>query len=376
MSNKTNSSDIQVVSLRQAAEHVRLAIELQDPLMLWGLMGIGKSAIVRQIAKESGRPFVDIRLSTLDPTEFSGIPYFDACAKVLKRAVSDLFPSDSNSDAIILIDELPDAPAAMQSAAYRLILDRELGNGVRLPEDVSILAAGNTAAAHGGGGNMLSPLANRLDHLEVEVNTEEFLEDYGYKNLHPLISSLLKVNPHMIHTYKHKSQRAFATPRSLEKTSNKLFALEKRFGKGFTNNELTERAVASCIGTANMAVLRSHLALDGKLPSMIDVLNGTAKDLDKDLLKEAGIKYLLATNVITASYNLARNKKENWETQLENALNYLERNKDGDDISMLVLSTIWSSKSEEGDVLRNTVALEKFLSPEMVKAIVDSANLG
>jgi hypothetical protein len=43
--------------------------------MVWGPPGIGKSDIVAYVARELGRPLIDIRLPLLEPTDMRGIPY-------------------------------------------------------------------------------------------------------------------------------------------------------------------------------------------------------------------------------------------------------------------------------------------------------------
>ena len=43
-------------------------------MILWGPPGVGKSAIVAQLAAERGLQLVDIRAPLLDPTDLRGIP--------------------------------------------------------------------------------------------------------------------------------------------------------------------------------------------------------------------------------------------------------------------------------------------------------------
>ena len=45
------------------------------PVFIWGAPGIGKSSIVKSIAKDMDLEFIDLRLALLDPTDLKGIPF-------------------------------------------------------------------------------------------------------------------------------------------------------------------------------------------------------------------------------------------------------------------------------------------------------------
>jgi MoxR-like ATPase len=57
--------------------------------------GIGKSSIVKQIAKEYNLKLIDLRLSTCDPTDLTGLPHFEEGRAVFSPF--DIFPV-SNDD--------------------------------------------------------------------------------------------------------------------------------------------------------------------------------------------------------------------------------------------------------------------------------------
>jgi MoxR-like ATPase len=44
------------------------------PAFIWGQPGVGKSALVREIASSAKLEVIDIRASLLDPTDIRGIP--------------------------------------------------------------------------------------------------------------------------------------------------------------------------------------------------------------------------------------------------------------------------------------------------------------
>ena len=60
---------------------VNSLIDRKLPVFVWGAPGIGKSSIVKKIAKDKDLEFIDLRLSLLDPTDLKGIPFFNAETK-------------------------------------------------------------------------------------------------------------------------------------------------------------------------------------------------------------------------------------------------------------------------------------------------------
>ena len=121
---------------------VNKLIDQKLPVFIWGAPGIGKSSIVKQIAKQRELEFIDLRLSLLDPTDLKGIPFFNSETKEGIWAKPSFLPSKQDSKGILFLDEINTAPPAVQASAYQLILDRKVGE-YELPEGWSIVAAGN-----------------------------------------------------------------------------------------------------------------------------------------------------------------------------------------------------------------------------------------
>lgn len=83
--------------------------------------GIGKSAIVKEIAEEYDLQLIDIRLSQLDPVDLNGFGAVqDGIAKYIPF---DTFPlvttplPKGKSGWIVFLDEMSSAPPAIQAAA-------------------------------------------------------------------------------------------------------------------------------------------------------------------------------------------------------------------------------------------------------------------
>jgi hypothetical protein len=134
---------------------------LNVSILISGNHGIGKSAIVRQIADEQGIPCVDFRLSQNDVGDLKGMPFHikgrtvfappeffplkEADAIELKDLLGlseDISLGRYGDRGILFLDEINRANREVQQAAFELVLDRRL-NLRSLPEGWRVVAAIN-----------------------------------------------------------------------------------------------------------------------------------------------------------------------------------------------------------------------------------------
>ena len=70
--------------------------------MLHGKPGIGKTDIVRQLAEEIGAQLFDLRLTTIEPQDLRGLPYYDHEARKTVWYRPEDLPDDPDHPAILL----------------------------------------------------------------------------------------------------------------------------------------------------------------------------------------------------------------------------------------------------------------------------------
>jgi hypothetical protein len=187
-------------------------IEQRVPTFLWGAPGIGKSSIVKQIAKSRGVGFIDLRLALMDPTDLKGIPFYDKESHTALWAPPAFLPRDG--EGVLFLDELNSAPPSVQASAYQLILDRKVGE-YELPDGWAIVAAGNRDSDRGVTYRMPSPLANRFVHFEMDVDVEDWrLWAYGSGVDERVLSYISYKNEHLFTFDAKNDTKSFATPRS------------------------------------------------------------------------------------------------------------------------------------------------------------------
>jgi len=194
---------------------------LLPPLMVWGAPGLGKSSIIRELAREYQVGFLDIRLAQREPVDIRGLPVPDKDG--VKWLVSSEWPRDPDSRGIILFDELTAADRSLQVAAYELILDRRLGDLYSVPDGWYICAAGNRTEDRAVSTTMSSALANRFLHVELESDVDCWSKWAISHDVHPATIGFLRARPELLFAQKDENlERGWPSPRSWERVSSML----------------------------------------------------------------------------------------------------------------------------------------------------------
>lgn len=162
--------------------------------------GLGKSSIMKSIAAELNLKIIDHRLSTSAPEDLSGLPRFDEHGFARFAPFADLFPIegcelpiktaavyDKESGKLIkaatyydgwlvFLDEFNSATKLVQAAAYKLILDRQVGQH-NLHENCLLAAAGNLSTDRALVNPLGTAMQSRVIHIEMVESFEEWLLD-------------------------------------------------------------------------------------------------------------------------------------------------------------------------------------------------------
>lgn len=165
-------------SLNDAKLYVQKVLEAGLTPYVTGSPGVGKSALMKDIAKTYGLKFIDIRLSQEDPTSLNGFPKID-------NGRSEYLPPKTfpiNTDQVpegyngwlIFFDELPSAPRSTLAAAYKIILDKLVGEHP-LHERCLIAAAGNFMEDNAIVNEIGTALRSRMVHIHVESSAPEYI---------------------------------------------------------------------------------------------------------------------------------------------------------------------------------------------------------
>jgi len=277
-------------------------VKQKVPTFIWGAPGIGKSSIVKQIAKESNVEFIDLRLALMDPTDLKGIPFYDKETHTALWAPPAFLPSCG--EGILFLDELNSAAPSVQSSAYQLILDRRVGEYV-LPNGWAIIAAGNRDGDRGVTYRMPAPLANRFVHFELEVSVDDWRE-WAYKHgLDEKIIAYISYKNEHLFTFDTKSNvKSFATPRSWEYVGE---ILQSKLPKS-----LLYETISGTVGREVSVSFLSFIKVMNRLPNIEAILNAKSDEYSD----EVDVLYALSSGIVSAYL-----KHQN-DTSLNNLLTY------------------------------------------------------
>lgn len=199
--------------------------------MLHGRPGVGKTEIVRQLAERFDARLFDLRLTTIEPQDLRGLPYYDhETRKTVWYRPEDL-PDDPAEPAILFLDELTAASPHLQPTVYGLLQERRVGRHL-LPASVFVVAAGNSVEDGAVAYEMGTALSDRLIHLRIEASAKDWLENFAVRAaIHPAVTAFIRSRPDLLETTEESLRRGqiiACTPRSWERVSAIVTSIRDR----------------------------------------------------------------------------------------------------------------------------------------------------
>lgn len=249
---------------------------------------IGKSALAHQIAAKYGLKVIDLRLAECEPVELSGFPYFNQDTKKATYFPVDTFPLDTDpipdgyKGFLLLLDEFSSCPTATQSAAYKLVLDRQVGQH-KLHPSVFIIAAGNLEGDNAIVNPMSSALVSRFAHFEVVINTQDWLEWAASNDIDYRITSYINFKPNHLYTFHpDTADKPYASPRT--------WAMLSRVIQDRKVSDIPIVVLASLLGEGVAYEFNTYLQLQNELPTFESIIT---KPKEVEIKPELSIKWAI-----------------------------------------------------------------------------------
>ncbi len=236
--------------------------------MLHGAPGTGKTQIVEQLARNIGARLFDLRLTTIEPQDLRGLPYYDHAARTTVWYRPEDLPDDPAQPSVLFLDELTAAAPTLQPTVYGLLEERRVGRH-RLPDSVFVVGAGNMVEDGAIAYEMGTGLADRLIHLHVRAAAADWLENYAVpKGLHPAVTAFIRTRPDLLETTEQALERGHmiaCTPRSWERVAQVMAHVGDR--------RLRRIMVAGIVGeavAAEFAIVADDIAATVQVAEMLD----------------------------------------------------------------------------------------------------------
>ncbi len=170
------------------------------PVLITGAPGVGKSDIVAQAAQDAGAELLISHPAVADPTDAKGLPWPVQGAQEatflpfgeLARACKATNPT------VWLLDDLGQAPPAVQASYMQLLLARRV-NGHVLPDCVTFVAATNRRTDRAGVSGILEPVKSRFASIvELEPNLDDWCQWAYPHGISPTLIAFIRYKPDML----------------------------------------------------------------------------------------------------------------------------------------------------------------------------------
>lgn len=238
-----------------------IANNVKHSVFLWGPPGIGKSSVVKKVAKDNSLELIDLRISQLAPTDIRGLPFVEN--GMARFAPPSFLPKGGKG--LLFVDEFNMASPSMMGIAQQLILDRQVGDYV-VPDGWFIIAAGNRAEDRAAVSQMPSPVANRFIHFNVEADLPSWKEYAIKTNVSEQIVSFLNFRPQLLFDF-NKNATAWPSPRSWD-FANTLLGIDLD--------------IEAAVGGGTAAEFYAYQSIYSRLPDVDAVLNGEVVEVPKE----------------------------------------------------------------------------------------------
>lgn len=246
--------------------------QMQRPIILMGPPGVGKTAIVSQVAEQLGLCFVSYSITHHTRQSALGLPYiqdeeFEGERYKVSRytmseiiaSVYDAMRSSGGREGILFLDEINCASETLMPSMLQFLQYKTFGQH-RLPMGWVIVCAGNPPEYNRAARKFDPAMMDRLKRIDVEPDLDAWMGYAAAHGVHPAITSYLDEKPENFFRVRSTVEGTrVVTARGWEDLSRMLQAYERE-GSTWTpiwwgstcrttRSPRTSRSTLSCLGS-------------------------------------------------------------------------------------------------------------------------------
>ena len=334
-------------------------------ILMRGPTGVGKSHMGKALASELALPFLDVRGSTMDESQVSGIPDFETSKElgVSTFCLPSWYVRACREPVVLMLDELNRSMPQVMQSFFQIVLDRELGNNaegeaVRLHPETRVIAAVN----HGNEydvNDMDPALLRRFWVVDLEPTVEDWINWAGDNDIDPLTIDFVRQHPEHLRVDPSTVEpgTVIPTPASWHRLDESL----RHMGLPATDQAGTRPAglyalATGFVGTEAAIAYSEFIARYERVISAEDVLEGRVDaERAKELSAAEGLSVL--DKVVVWSKDNTISKK-----QAKNVAAFLEQ-RGGEQ-----LVHFWNALSKTQE-LANIKAMHTLIGPKVIEVI-------
>jgi len=252
-------------------------LDAKFPVLIRGRHGIGKSAIVYQIAEARGMSVIERRASQMTEGDLLGLPKVEG--NVTTWLAPEWLHNACNEPAILFLDEVDRATMEVRQGIFELCDSRKIA-GYTLHPDTLIFACVN-GGEHGAQyqvGEMDPAELDRYTVFDVQPTVEDWLE-WADGNVVSQIWDFINQNhQHLEHTDEYEPNKVYPSRRSWVRLSDALLSM---------NGEIKQSPVlyhlaSSFIGFEGAVAFNDFVANYKKIVTVENILDEGKLELTKD----------------------------------------------------------------------------------------------
>jgi len=232
-------SAIEAYLMKDEFDDYVIPVESQRPVLLMGPPGIGKTAVMKQIASECNIGLVSYTITHHTRQSAIGLPYIEEkvfggknysvteyTMSEIVAAVYNMIEETGLKEGILFIDEINCASETLAPAMLQFLQYKTFGSH-KVPDGWIIVSAGNPPEYNKSVREFDIVTLDRVKKIDVEEDYDVW-KDYAVKqNVHNAIISYLDIRKENFYSVKNTAEgKMFVTARGWEDLSRMIFAYE------------------------------------------------------------------------------------------------------------------------------------------------------